>query len=152
YRAKNDGRGVYRYFEASMGAAARDRRLLEHDLRRAIPRNELKLVYQPETDIRTGNIVGFEALLRWAHPTRGEVLPDVLIPIAEETGLIFQLGEWVLRTACREAVTWSQPLTIAVNVSARQIHSETFANTLHDVLFETGLPPRQLELEITETA
>jgi EAL domain-containing protein (putative c-di-GMP-specific phosphodiesterase class I) len=135
-----------------MGAAARDRRLLEHDLRRAIPRNELRLVYQPETDIRTGSIVGFEALLRWAHPTRGEVIPDVFIPIAEETGLIFQLGEWVLRTACREAVSWSQPLTIAVNVSARQIHSETFANTLHDVLFETRLPPHQLELEITETA
>jgi diguanylate cyclase len=152
YRAKNDGRGVYRYFEVSMGLAARDRRLLEHDLRRAIPRNELRLVYQPETDIRSGGIVGFEALLRWAHPTRGEVFPDVFIPIAEETGLIFQLGEWVLRTACHEAVTWSQPLTIAVNVSARQIHSETFANTLHDILFETGLPPQQLELEITETA
>jgi diguanylate cyclase (GGDEF)-like protein/PAS domain S-box-containing protein len=152
YRAKNEGRAVYRFFEASMGAAARDRRLLEHDLRRAIPHGELRLVYQPQKEIRSGAVIGFEALLRWRHPARGEVLPDAFIPLAEETGLIFQIGEWVLRTACREAATWSQPLTVAVNVSARQIHAETFASALHDVLFETKLAPGRLELEITETA
>ena len=102
YRAKNDGRGVYRFFEAAMGEAALDRRLLEHDLRRAIQRNELRLVYQPQRDIRTGNVVGFEALLRWSNPTRGELMPCTFIPLAEETGLIFQIGEWVLRTACRK--------------------------------------------------
>jgi diguanylate cyclase (GGDEF)-like protein/PAS domain S-box-containing protein len=152
YRAKNEGRGVYRFFEASMGAAARDRRLLEHDLRRAIAHGQLKLVYQPQKEIRSGAIVGFEALLRWTHTTRGEVLPADFIPLAEETGLIFQIGEWVLRMACREAATWPQPLTVAVNVSARQIHAETFAATLHDILFETKLVPGRLELEITETA
>jgi diguanylate cyclase (GGDEF)-like protein/PAS domain S-box-containing protein len=151
YRAKNEGRGVHRFFEASMGAAVRDRRLLEQDLRRAIPQGELGLVYQPQKDIRTGNVVGFEALLRWHHPVRGEILPNDFIPMAEETGLIFQLGEWVLRTACREAATWQQPLTVAVNVSARQIHSELFATTLHNILFETKLPPQNLELEITES-
>ena len=152
YRAKNDGRGVYRFFEAAMGAAALDRRMLKHDLRRAISRDEQKLVYQPEQDIRNGQVIGFEALLRWSHPTRGQVLPDAFIPLAEETGLIFQIGEWVLRAACREAATWDEPITIAINVSSRQIHAETFANTLHDVLFETGLAPARLELEITETA
>jgi diguanylate cyclase len=151
YRAKNEGRGVHRFFEAAMGAAVRDRRLLEQDLRRAIPQGELGLVYQPQKDIRTGTVVGFEALLRWHHPVRGEILPNDFIPLAEETGLIFQLGEWVLRTACREAATWQQPLTVAVNVSARQIHSELFATTLHNILFETKLPPQNLELEITES-
>ena len=97
YRAKNEGRGVYRFFEASMGAAVRDRRLLEHDLRNAIPRGELRLVYQPQKDIRTDRVVGFEALLRWKHATRGEVPPIGFIPIAEDTGTIFQIGEWVLR-------------------------------------------------------
>ena len=129
----------------------RDRRLLEQDLRRAIPQGELSLVYQPQKDIRTGNVVGFEALLRWHHPVRGEILPNDFIPMAEETGLIFQVGEWVLRSACREAATWKQPLTVAVNVSARQIHSELFATTLHNILFETKLPPQNLELEITES-
>ena len=118
YRAKNEGRGTYRYFDVSMGAALRERRHLEHDLRNAISRGELRLVYQPESDIRTGKAVGFEALLRWKHPTRGEVSPADFIPIAEDTGVILQIGEWVLRTACREAATWTQPLTIAVNVSA----------------------------------
>jgi diguanylate cyclase len=152
YRAKSDGRGCYRFFEVAMGAAARDRRVLEHELRRAIPRGEFKLVYQPQKDIRTANVIGFEALVRWQHPTRGEVLPDAFIPLAEDTGLIFQIGEWVLREACREAAAWPNPFMVAVNVSTRQIHSESFVKTLHDILFETGLPPDRLELEITETA
>jgi diguanylate cyclase (GGDEF)-like protein len=152
YRAKNEGGGTYRYFEASMGAAVRERRLLEHDLRNAIPRGELGLVYQPQKCIRTGKIVGFEALLRWKHPTRGEISPAEFIPLAEDTGIILQIGEWVLRTACREAATWKEPLTVAVNVSAVQIHNANFAHAVHEILFETGLAAARLELEITETA
>ena len=152
YRAKNEGRGIYRYFEASMGAAVRERRLLEHDLRNATARGEMKLVYQPQMDIRSGDVVGFEALLRWEHPTRGKVSPAEFIPVAEDTGTILQIGEWVLRAACREAATWTKPLTVAVNVSAVQIHNVNFAHLIHEVLFETGLQPQRLELEITETA
>ncbi|MGH6839769.1 MAG: putative bifunctional diguanylate cyclase/phosphodiesterase, partial [Methylocella sp.] len=152
YRAKNEGRGVYRYFDASMGALLRERRLLEHDLRNAISREELRLVYQPEKNIRGGDVVGFEALLRWKHPTRGDVSPAEFIPIAEDTGAILQIGEWVLRAACREAATWTQPLAVAVNVSAVQIHNANFAQVVHEILIDTGLPPARLELEITETA
>jgi len=152
YRAKNEGRATYRFFEASMGAAVRDRRLLEHDLRNAIARGELRLVYQPQQDIRTSEVVGLEALLRWKHPTRGHVSPAEFVPIAEDTGIILQIGEWVLRTACREAATWTNPLTVAVNVSAVQIHNANFAHAVHEILFETGLAPGRLELEITETA
>ena len=152
YRAKNEGRGTYRYFEAAMGAAVRERRLLEHDLRNAIPRGELRLVYQPQKCIDTGRVVGFEALLRWKHPIRGDVPPTEFIPLAEDTGLILSIGEWVLRTACIEAAKWSQPLTIAVNISAVQIHHVNFAHTVHEILFETGLTAMRLELEVTETA
>jgi predicted signal transduction protein with EAL and GGDEF domain len=152
YRAKKEGRATYRFFEASMGAEVRDRRLLEHDLRHAISRGELRLVYQPQQEIRNDKVIGFEALLRWKHPTRGEVPPAEFIPIAEESGLILQIGEWVLRAACRDAATWTEPLTVAVNVSATQIHNENFAHTVHEILFETGLTPGRLELEITETA
>ena len=152
YRAKNEGRATYRFFEASMGVAVRDRRLLEHELRQAIPRGELKLVYQPLKDIRSDKVIGFEALLRWKHPTRGEVSPTEFIPIAEDTGIILAIGEWVLREACREAATWTQLLTVSVNVSAVQIHNANFAHAVHEILFETGLPPARLELEVTETA
>jgi diguanylate cyclase (GGDEF)-like protein/PAS domain S-box-containing protein len=152
YRAKHEGRGTYRFFEAAMGAAVHDRRLLEHDLRQAISRNELRLVYQPVQEIPGGRVIGFEALLRWRHPIRGEVMPADFIPIAEDTGIIMQIGEWVLREACREAATWAQPLTVAVNVSTVQIHNANFAHAVHEILFETGLPPSRLELEVTETA
>jgi diguanylate cyclase len=152
YRAKNEGRGTYRFFEAAMGAAVRERRLLEHDLRSAIARNELRLVYQPQMDVRSGRIVGFEALLRWKHAARGEVPPSDFIPVAEESGIILQIGEWVLRNACREAASWREPLIVAVNVSPVQIHNSGFAQVVHEILFETGLPAKQLELEITETA
>ena len=152
YRAKNEGRGTYRFFEASMGASVRDRRLLEHDLRNAIARDELSLVYQPQKEINTGEIIGFEALLRWKHPSRGDVPPDEFIPVAEDTGAILQIGEWVLRAACREAATWTKPLTMAVNVSAVQVHNADFAHMVHEILYETGFTPQRLELEITETA
>lgn len=152
YRAKSEGRNTWRFFEASMGAAVRDRRVLEHDLRHAVGRNEMRLVYQPQNDITSGRTIGFEALLRWDHPERGSVSPAAFVPIAEEAGSIIQIGEWVLRTACREAASWPQPLTIAVNVSAVQIYSENFVQVVHLALLETGLSASRLELEITETA
>jgi len=152
YRAKTEGRNTYRFFEAKMGAEVRERRLLEHDLRLAIARDELQLVYQPQKDIRSRAVTGFEALLRWKHPTRGEISPSTFIPIAEETGAILEIGDWVLTTACREAATWTQPLTVAVNVSAVQLYNADFVKELHQILLETGLPPRRLEIEITETA
>jgi diguanylate cyclase (GGDEF)-like protein/PAS domain S-box-containing protein len=151
-RAKADGRNTHRFFEAKMGAEVRERRMIEHDLRHAIARQELRLLYQPQMDIESGKIIGFEALLRWKHPLRGEVSPAVFIPIAEESGAILQLGDWVLKTACREAATWTEPLKIAVNVSAVQLYSASFVQDLHQTLLETGLSPRCLEIEITETA
>ncbi len=152
YRAKTEGRNTYRFFEAKMGAEVRERRMLEHDLRLAIARDELRLVYQPQTEIKTRTVTGFEALLRWRHATRGDISPTVFIPLAEEAGAILEIGAWVLKTACREAASWKQSLTIAVNVSAMQLYSSEFVRDLHQVLIETGLPPRRLEIEITETA
>ncbi len=152
YRAKTEGRGTYRFFEAAMDAELRDRRLLEHDLRHAISRGELSLVYQPQTNIKTDEITGFEALLRWQHGTRGAIPPAVFIPVAEDSGAILQIGEWVLRAACTEAARWTRPLRVAVNVSAVQLHNVNFAHQVHEILFQTGMPPHRLELEITETA
>lgn len=152
YRAKADGRGTYRFFEAAMGEEIKTRRYLEHDLRHAIAKGEFHLVYQPQKTIATEEIIGFEALIRWHHSERGIISPETFIPVAEESGLILQIDEWVLRTACREAATWSRPLVVAVNVSAVQLHSVQFSHKLHEILLQTGLPPRRLELEITETA
>jgi EAL domain-containing protein (putative c-di-GMP-specific phosphodiesterase class I)/DNA-binding winged helix-turn-helix (wHTH) protein len=143
---------AYPSFDASIGAGVCDHCLLDHDLHDAISRGELRLVYQPQMDIRTDEVVGFEALLRWEHATRGEVSPGEFIPIAEDSGVILQIGAWVLRTACHEAATWIKPLTVAVNVSAVQIHNVNFAHAVHEILFETGLTPARLELEVTETA
>ncbi|RJT35226.1 EAL domain-containing protein [Mesorhizobium waimense] len=152
YRAKAEGKDTYRYFEASMGAEARDRRVLEHDLRQAVARNEFRLVYQPQKEISSGRMIGFEALIRWQHPQRGEVSPAVFIPVAEDSGAILQIGEWVLATACEEAARWKNPLTVAVNVSAVQLHNPNFSRKVHEVLLRSGLAPGRLELEITETA
>ncbi|TNC12830.1 EAL domain-containing protein [Methylobacterium terricola] len=152
YCAKNHGRGVRRFFEPILAAQIRDRRAVEHDLRHAVERGEFKVVYQPQLAVDSGIVVGFEALLRWRHPERGTVPPDLFIPIAEETGSILPIGEWVLRETCREAATWEKPLRIAVNVSAVQLHAPGFAELVHEVLFTTGLAPARLELEITETA
>jgi diguanylate cyclase len=152
YRAKTDGRNTYRFFEAAMGAAVRERRMLEHDLRLAVTRNELRLVYQPQKGARSETMTGFEALLRWNHQVRGDISPAIFIPIAEESGAILEIGDWVIKTACREAATWEQPLTVAVNVSAVQLYNPDFVQELHQILLETGLSPRRLEIEITETA
>jgi diguanylate cyclase (GGDEF)-like protein len=152
YRAKADGRDTYRFFETMMGAEVHNRRLLEHDLRHAISRGELSLAYQPQQRIESGEIVGFEALLRWQHPTRGAVSPSVFIPIAEESGAILAIGEWVLRKACSDAASWRRPLTVAVNVSAVQLYNNEFARLVHEILLNSGLSPHRLEIEITETA
>jgi diguanylate cyclase (GGDEF)-like protein len=152
YRAKSEGRNTFRFFEAGMGDEVRSRRMMEHDLRLAITRGELRLAYQPQQDIENDCITGFEALLRWKHPVQGEISPAVFVPVAEETGAILEIGDWVLKTACREAATWKVPLMVAVNVSAVQLYNATFVQELHQILLETGLPARRLEIEITETA
>jgi len=152
YRAKAEGRGTYCFFEATMGEQMRDRRRLEHELRFAIARQELSLVYQPLARTNSLEVVGFEALVRWNSQELGMVPPSVFIPIAEECGLILQIGEWVMRQACQEAASWQRPLSVAVNVSAAQLHSPHFVQITRDILLQTGLSPRHLELEITETA
>jgi EAL domain-containing protein (putative c-di-GMP-specific phosphodiesterase class I) len=152
YRAKLEGRNTYRFFEAKMGAEVRERRLLEHELRLAVANGEMWLAYQPQYDIQGGGVVGFEALIRWKSPARGEISPGVFIPIAEETGAILQIGDWVLKEACREAASWEKPLKVAVNVSAVQLSNAAFAQELHAILLESGLPAKRLEIEITETA
>jgi len=149
YRAKHDGRGTSRFFTPAMDQQLRDRRALERDLRSAIERGELSLDYQPQSSAGR-EIIGFEALARWQHPERGSVPPGEFIPIAEESDLIVEIGEWVLREACREAASWPRPLQIAVNVSAVQFRRGNLRHTVHAILLETGLPPDRLELEITE--
>ncbi len=152
YRAKSEGRDTYRFFEKSMGHEVRSRRIMELELRHAASRGELSLAYQPQKKIDTGETVGFEALLRWNHPERGNVSPAIFVPVAEESGSIVQIGEWVLEQACRDAAGWDDRLTVAVNVSAIQLHSPDFARTVHAILVNSGLSPRRLEIEITETA
>ena len=149
YRAKAEGRGSIRFFAAEMDERLRERRMLQHELRSAIGRGELVLHYQPQARIG-GEILGFEALVRWRHPTRGMVQPGAFIPLAEESGLIVAIGEWILREACREAASWPHPLQIAVNLSPIQFRHGDLALLLHGILLETGLPAHRLELEITE--
>jgi diguanylate cyclase (GGDEF)-like protein len=150
YRAKQEGRGRFCFFEKAMDAQMQARRNLEIDLRRALALREFSLVYQPQYNLQSRQITGFEALLRWKSPSRGMVSPAEFIPLAEETGLIVPIGEWVVRTACREASTWPEPLGIAVNVSAIQFGAG-LAATVISALAENGLDPKRLELEITES-
>ena len=151
YRAKHEGRNIYRFFEPGMDARVRERRALEADLRRALARREFALHFQPILDIAAGEIVCFEALLRWNSPERDQVPPDVFISVAEETKLIVPLGEWALRKACMTAAGWPAHLRVAVNVSAVQIRSGTFPRTVVSALAHSRLPANRLELEITET-
>jgi diguanylate cyclase (GGDEF)-like protein/PAS domain S-box-containing protein len=151
YGAKGDGRGTYRFFEADMDARMKSRRALEFDLRQAVMCGEFELHYQPLVNIRDSRIVGCEALLRWHHPKRGMISPAEFIPIAEETGIINQLGEWVLRTACAEAVRWPDDIMVTVNVSPVQFNSENLVQTVVSALAASGLPAQRLELEITES-
>ena len=149
FRAKSEARGSVRFFELSMDKQLRERRALQHDLRSAVAREELDLHYQPQAHIG-GEITGFEALVRWHHPRFGLIAPGTFIPLAEETGIIVALGEWVLRSACREAASWPKPLRVAVNLSPVQFQRGDLAKLVHEILLETGLSPSRLELEITE--
>jgi diguanylate cyclase (GGDEF)-like protein/PAS domain S-box-containing protein len=149
FRAKSEARGSIRFFEMSMDKQLRDKRALQQDLRTAIVRDEIELHYQPQALI-SGKITGFEALVRWHHPRQGLVSPATFIPLAEESGIIVELGEWILRAACREAASWPRPLSIAVNLSPVQFRYGDLPKLVHEILLRTGLAPSRLELEITE--
>ncbi|KRP93360.1 diguanylate cyclase [Bradyrhizobium yuanmingense] len=151
YRAKADGRGTYRFFETGMDARAQARRLLEMDLRAALQRDEFEVYYQPIREVASGRVVAFEALLRWNHPQRGLIAPISFIPLAEETGLIVQLGEFVLRSACADAATWPDDVDVAVNLSPVQFKSPNLIAAVTEALAASGLGARRLELEITES-
>ncbi|AWM85365.1 bifunctional diguanylate cyclase/phosphodiesterase [Microvirga sp. 17 mud 1-3] len=151
YRAKAVGRGTFRFFEPEMDAQLQARRVLEIDLRKALPNGEFELFYQPQVDIRKTVITGYEALLRWRHPERGIVSPAEFIPIAEDIGLISPLGEWVVREACREAARWPAPMKVAVNLSPVQFRNRNLVQSVRQALESSGLSPSRLELEITES-
>jgi diguanylate cyclase (GGDEF)-like protein len=152
YAAKCDGRGTFRYFEPEMNARALARRTLELDLRNAITRDEFVLHYQPLVNLERNEISSCEALLRWHHPERGMIMPDEFIPVAEETGLIAEIGEKVLRKACAAAATWPDNVTVAVNVSSVQFKQQALALKVVGALSASGLSARRLAIEVTETA
>jgi diguanylate cyclase (GGDEF)-like protein/PAS domain S-box-containing protein len=151
YRAKSAGRNGYRFFDPEMSAIATARQEIESDLRRAIQQNELELYYQPIVDSRSGKISSAEALIRWRHPSKGLLLPDSFIPLAEESGLITQIGDWVLRTACAEAARWPAHVKVAVNLSVIQFQKPNLADSVTQALAASGLAAERLELEVTET-
>jgi diguanylate cyclase (GGDEF)-like protein/PAS domain S-box-containing protein len=160
YEAKGEGRNAYRFFSPEMNAQAHGRLRLENDLRRAVERHELELHYQPQLDLATGEVCAVEALVRWRHPVRGLVLPNAFIPMAEETGLVLGIGEWVLNEACRQVAQWQRegladnlsPLRVAVNISARQLQRPGLDGAVRRALSLSGLAPECLELEITESS
>ena len=151
YRAKNDRGSSVCFFDARMGQQQRDRWALEQDLRLALGTDQLRLRYQPIFASSDGMIVGFEALLRWRHPVHGDIPPMSFIDIAEETGLVLPIGAWVLEEACRAAMLWPARHRIAVNLSAAQLRGGKLPEQIAEVLRMTGLDPRRLELEVTET-
>ncbi|RXH36943.1 diguanylate cyclase [Bradyrhizobium nanningense] len=151
YRAKKAGSGTVRFFEASDDRVSRDRKALQSDLEGAIARNELFLVFQPFLDLDGSRITGFEALLRWQHPGRGLVPPSEFIPIAEETGLIHEIGEWVIRRACAMVAKWPDEIRIAVNFSAAQFHNAGILQVIVQALRDAKIAPHRLEIEITES-
>jgi predicted signal transduction protein with EAL and GGDEF domain len=150
YAAKAAGKGCFRFFAPEMHEAARERQLMESDLRVALEKGQLRLVYQPCVDASSEAVTGFEALIRWDHPEHGPVSPVMFIPLAEEIGLINEIGEWVLRTACAEAAKWPQNVSVAVNLSPVQFKSHALPAMVRSVLSDTDLPAKRLELEITE--
>jgi diguanylate cyclase (GGDEF)-like protein len=152
YRAKSDGRGTFRFFRSDMDADMQKRRWLEFNLRRALALKQFEVVYQPQMHLESDTLIGFEALLRWRTPERGNISPAEFIPLAEELGLIIPIGEWVMRTACKEAVGWSRPVTVAVNISAVQFCGNKLVAMVSSALAASGLDPARLELEITEGA
>ncbi len=152
YRAKDDGRGTYRFFEAGMDAEMQERRTLEYDMRSALPAGQFELHYQPVVNLETNKIAAFEALLRWRHPQKGMILPNAFVGLAEETGFIVPLGEWVIRQACATAMQWPAPTRIAVNLSPVQLKNSGLVQVVVGALAATGLAADRLELEITESA
>jgi diguanylate cyclase (GGDEF)-like protein/PAS domain S-box-containing protein len=151
YGAKADGRGTFRFFEPEMNTRMQARRKMEMDMRKALVGKEFELYYQPLVNLQTNEINGFEALLRWNHPKRGMISPADFIPMAEETGLIVPLGEWVLKAACYEAVNWPDHIKVAVNLSPTQLNNRNLLGVVTGALAESGMPARRLQLEITET-
>jgi diguanylate cyclase (GGDEF)-like protein len=155
YKAKDQGRNGYAFYGESMAVRSLGRLELENDLRRAFEAGEFSLYYQPKMDLGSGEIIGLEALLRWNHPTRGWIAPDTFVPVAEETGLIVPLGDWVIRETCQQISAWAGTalanLTLAVNVSVQQFSREDFVESVLRVLWQSGVKPHQLELEITES-
>jgi diguanylate cyclase (GGDEF)-like protein len=151
YRAKGDGRGTFRFFEAAMDEQMQTRRVMEQDLRKALPAGEFELYYQPVVNLESSEISGFEALIRWNHPERGLVPPVAFIPLAEEIGFIVPLGEWIIRQACVTAAQWPEHLHIAVNISAAQFRGSSLMPVIVNALAASGLHPTRLEIEITET-
>jgi diguanylate cyclase (GGDEF)-like protein len=155
YRAKEKGRNNFQFYTAEMNRQVNERLKMESSLRRALERNELELYYQPRIRVADGALVGCEALLRWQHPELGLTLPERFIGLAEETGLIIPIGEWVIRTACARARTWQNnggaPVSVSVNLSMRQFRQEALSNAIDDALRVSGLDPRLLEMELTES-
>ena len=155
YQAKEKGRNNFQFYTAEMNRQVSERLKTETSLRRALERDELELYYQPRFNVGSGALVGCEALLRWQHPERGLLLPERFIALAEETGLIVPIGEWVLRSACDQARAWqkekSAPIAVSVNLSMRQFRQEALANAIDDALRRSGLEPRLLEVELTES-
>lgn len=154
YVAKANGKSTHVYFEYSFNQKLTEKIEMQSELRKAMERNEFVLFYQAQMDLDTKQVVGFEALIRWEHPTKGLIYPDEFIYIAEETGLIVPIGKWVLYTACKQLKQWSEDfpdLTMAVNLSARQFRDKDLVKLVYDVIEETGINPHKLELEITET-
>jgi EAL domain-containing protein (putative c-di-GMP-specific phosphodiesterase class I) len=155
YRAKEFRGNNYQFYTPDMNARAREMLFLENSLRRALENDELVLHYQPQVNLDTARCTGVEALIRWQHPQHGMVSPGDFIPLAEETGLIIPIGEWVLRTACVQAKAWQnlvvEPIRIGVNISARQFHQTDLVRTVDSALRDSGLPPQLLELELTES-
>jgi predicted signal transduction protein with EAL and GGDEF domain len=155
YQAKENGHQSYRLFTSAMNVRAVERQSIEESLRRALERQEFKVHYQPKVDLRTGEITGAEALIRWTHPLRGAVSPAEFIPIAEDSGLILSIGNWVLREARQQARVWLDAglalTTMAVNISAMEFRDEHFLEGVFAILKDTGLDPKSLELELTES-
>ncbi len=151
YGAKANGRGTACFYEDAMNAALQSRRELEVGLRQALARDEFQMNYQPLVDARSHRVCGFEALIRWHHPEKGVIPPDAFIPIAESSGLITAIGEWVLRRSCMDAATWPDDIKVAVNLSPSQFKDRNLVRNVRAALAASGLPPHRLELEITES-
>jgi diguanylate cyclase (GGDEF)-like protein len=150
YKAKSDGRNIYAFFDPALAAVVEERHRLELDLREALARGEFELHYQPQVDAATRSIRGVEALVRWRHPVDGLMAPDRFIPLAEDTGSIHAIGEWILEAACKEAMGWPDTITVAVNISPVQFRKSNLFEVVADALRRSGLPPQRLEIEITE--